>query len=219
MRVSSCVIWAIGAIARPARMVQAMMAPNPRCPSRTKNAPTAITPTCTNCCAMLAMLLASWASRRDLSPTCDWCATASCQRRRINAPAPSDLMVSRPLSVSTRMACLWWPSSCDCFTSCFSLGCTARPDSSITGTAISGTQASGPPMSQIITRNKIAKGTSMKVVSVADVRKSRIDSNSFSVLATEPVLPRRACMRASRICSNSESAIALSARALARSKK
>ena len=68
-------------------------------------------------------------------------------------------------------------------------------------------------------RNSSANGTSMKVVSVAEVRKSRIDSNSLSVLANAPVLPRRDCIRASRICSNNASAIAESALALARSRK
>jgi hypothetical protein len=59
----------------------------------------------------------------------------------------------------------------------------------------------------------------MKVVSVAEVRKSRTDSNSFSVLASAPVLPRRPSRRASSTCSNRASAIAASALALARSRK
>ena len=85
--------------------------------------------------------------------------------------------------------------------------------------AISTTQAIGPPIIQMTTMKISANGTSMKVVSVAEVRKSRMDSNSLSVLARAPLLPRRVFICASRICSNKASAIAPSVRALARSRK
>ena len=77
----------------------------------------------------------------------------------------------------------------------------------------------GPPMSQITTKNTSAKGMSIKVVSVADVKNSRIDSNSLSVLAKAPLLPRRVFICASSICSNKASAIAESDLELAMSKK
>ena len=77
----------------------------------------------------------------------------------------------------------------------------------------------GPPISQMTTKNTMAKGMSIKVVSVAEVKKSRIDSNSLRVLAKEPVLPRRVFMCASSICSNKASAMAASALELAMSRK
>ena len=82
-----------------------------------------------------------------------------------------------------------------------------------------GTHTIGPPTTQITIKNKIAKGMSIKVVMVAEVMKSRKDSNSRKVFAIEPTGPLRAAISISTTCSKSVSAIIMSACAPAVSRK
>ena len=65
----------------------------------------------------------------------------------------------------------------------------------MTGNAITGTQAIGPPIQAITRMNSNAKGRSTSVVSVADVTKSRNDSNSCTLLANAPTDAGRPAMR------------------------
>ena len=79
-----------------------------------------------------------------------------------------------------------------------SVPCVSRPMARISSTATSGTQATGPPISQTMPMNSSTNGRSLMVAAVVDVKNSRTDSNSRTWLLNAPMDAGLDCRR---ICS------------------
>ncbi|MNT13374.1 hypothetical protein D3C72_1483430 [compost metagenome] len=144
------------------------------------------------CWANSEKLITQAESSRARSPSCAICPT-TCSHLRWAAPsAPLVLTVSSPTRVSTSAAWRWAAQALLARTARDSGPCSSRLVPITSGTASSGTQASGPPTQNMAAMKTAANGRSTRVVMVAEVRNSRTDSNSCSWLLRLPTDAGRA---------------------------
>ena len=202
-----------GASALPPMMLQAISAPVLSWLSPTWWMPTASMARPTMACTQVEKLIASAASRRVPRLSLATKSTTSSHLRCICAAAPQALTASIAPRVSINSAFLASLARKTRRMRSRIGSCSASPMPATMGMAISGTAAiAGPPIMPITTMNSSTKGRSISEVMVAEVKKSRSDSNSRRLLARLPTDSRPASSRRAINCSNSADDKAMSAR-------